>query len=54
MDNWVIRGICGVMDLVFHLSLLVFSGTLELTGTPVAIVVDVALYVLLCIARSVI
>ena len=42
------------MDLVCRVSLLVYIGTLELAGTPVVIGVDIALYVLPCIARSVI
>ena len=42
------------MDLVCHVSLLLYSGTLELAGTPVVIGVDVVLDVFLCIARSVI
>ena len=42
------------MDLVCCVSLLVCSGTLELAGMPVDIGVDVALDILLCIARSVI
>ena len=42
------------MNLVCYVSLLVYSGTLESNGTPVVIGVDVALYVLLCIACSVI
>ena len=41
------------MDLVCRVSLLVYIGTLELAGTPVVIGVDVALDILLCIARSV-
>ena len=42
------------MDLVCRVLLLVYIGTLELSGTPVVIGVDVALDVLICIARSVI
>ena len=54
MDNWGIWEIFGVMDLVCRVSLLVCSGTLDLAGTPVVIGVDVSLYILLCIACSVI
>ena len=46
------------MDLVCRVLLLVYSGTLKITGAPVVVivvvVVDVSLDVLLCIARSVI
>ena len=48
---WII---CGVVDLVCRVSLLVYSGTLELAGTLVGIGVDGALVVFLCIMRSVI
>ena len=42
------------MDLVCRVSLLVYSGTLEIDGTPVFIGVDAVLDILLCIARSII
>ena len=44
----------GVMDLVGCVSLFMFSGTLNIAGTPAVIGVAVASYILLCIARSVI
>ena len=54
IDNWGIWEIFGVMDLVCRVSLLVYSGTLEIDGTPVFIGVDAVLDILLCIARSII
>ena len=41
------------MDIVCCVLLLLYSGALELAGTPVVIGVDVALDVLLCITRYV-
>ena len=53
VGNWVFG--C-VIDIVYRafLLLLVYSGTLEFADMPVVIGVDLALDILLCIARSVI
>ena len=54
VDNWGTWGLGGVIYLVCRVSLLVYYGTLELSGAPVVVVFTVALDVLFCIALSVI
>ena len=52
MNNWGISENFGFMYLVCRVSLLVYSATIELDVTSVVIGVDVALDILICIARS--
>ena len=54
MDNWGTRGFGGFIDLVYSVLLLVYSGTLDLAGTPVFVVGVFEIDVLCCNTRSVI
>ena len=53
-DNWGTWGFGGVMDMVYRVLLLVYIGTLKLTGAAVVYVGAFELAVLCCNARSVI
>ena len=52
VDNWGTWGFGGVMDIFCRVLLLVYSGTLRISGAPVVVVGAVALDVLCCNARS--
>ena len=54
VDNFGTWGLGGIIDLVWFLLLLVYSGTLELDGAPIVFVGVVALDILCCNARFVI
>ena len=54
MDNWGTSGIGGVIDLICHVLLLVYSNTLDIAGALVVIIGAVALAVFFCNALSII